>query len=66
MNYIIDLCIHILSFSCLPPVLSSDDNLSEDDLNECEKEDPLNESDTVPHDGSDSKKKRKKEDISVR
>ncbi|KAF3854173.1 hypothetical protein F7725_022228 [Dissostichus mawsoni] len=44
----------------------SDDNLSEDDLNECEKEDPLNESDTVPHDGSDSKKKRKKKDISVR
>ncbi|KAJ4938206.1 hypothetical protein JOQ06_002831 [Pogonophryne albipinna] len=44
----------------------SDDNLSEDDLNECEKEDPLNESDTVSHDGSDSKKKRKKEDISVR
>ncbi|XP_033996951.1 craniofacial development protein 1 [Trematomus bernacchii] len=44
----------------------SDDNLSEDDLNECEKEDPLNESDTVPHDGSDSKKKRIKKDISVR
>ncbi|XP_010774445.1 craniofacial development protein 1 [Notothenia coriiceps] len=44
----------------------SDDNLSEDDLNECEKEDPLNDSDTVPRDGSDSKKKRNKKDISVR
>ncbi|KAK5867960.1 hypothetical protein PBY51_012411 [Eleginops maclovinus] len=43
----------------------SEDNLSEDDLNECEKEDPLNESDTVPHAGTDSKK-RKKKDISVR
>ncbi|KAM9377133.1 craniofacial development protein 1 isoform 2-T2 [Pholidichthys leucotaenia] len=43
----------------------SDDNLSEDDINECEKEDPLHEDDTVPHPGSISKKKRKK-DISMR
>ncbi|XP_031609392.1 craniofacial development protein 1 [Oreochromis aureus] len=43
----------------------SDDNLSEDDINECEKEDPLHEDDTVPHSEPISKKKKKK-DISVR
>lgn len=44
----------------------SDDNLSEDDINECEKEDPLHEGDSVPHPGDVSKKKRKKKDISMR
>ncbi|XP_054476136.1 craniofacial development protein 1 isoform X2 [Anoplopoma fimbria] len=44
----------------------SDDNLSEDDMNECEKEEPLNEGDSVPHPGDVSKKKRKKNDIGVR
>lgn len=44
----------------------SDDNLSEDDLNECEKEEPLHEDDSVPHAGAISKKKRKKKDMSVR
>lgn len=44
----------------------SDDNLSEDDLNECEKEDPLHENDEVSHPGSVSKKKKKKKNISMR
>lgn len=44
----------------------SDDNLSEDDINECEKEDPLHEDDTVPHPSDVSRKKKKKKDISVR
>ncbi|XP_041795421.1 craniofacial development protein 1 [Chelmon rostratus] len=44
----------------------SDDNLSEDDINECEKEDPLHRDDDVPHPDYVSKKKRKKMDISVR
>ncbi|XP_049430466.1 craniofacial development protein 1 [Epinephelus fuscoguttatus] len=44
----------------------SDDNLSEDDINECEKEDPLHEGDSVPHPGDVIKKKRKKKDISMR
>ncbi|XP_034735683.1 craniofacial development protein 1 [Etheostoma cragini] len=44
----------------------SDDNLSEDDINECEKEEPLHEGDDVPHPDNGSKKKRKKKDISVR
>ncbi|GLD67161.1 craniofacial development protein 1, partial [Lates japonicus] len=44
----------------------SDDNLSEDDINECEKEDPLHEDDDVPHPDNVSKKKRKKKDIGVR
>ncbi|KAM9808088.1 craniofacial development protein 1 [Neosynchiropus ocellatus] len=44
----------------------SDDNLSEDDLNDCEKEEPLNEDDEVPHPGNSSKKKSKKKDISAR
>ncbi|KAM6937912.1 craniofacial development protein 1 [Xenentodon cancila] len=39
----------------------SDDNLSEDDINECEKEDPINEDDDVPH--PDNGKKRKRKDI---
>lgn len=42
----------------------SDDNLSEDDINECEKEEPLHRDDEVPH--PDSKKKKKKGDIGVR
>ncbi|XP_026222193.1 craniofacial development protein 1 [Anabas testudineus] len=37
----------------------SDDNLSEDDINECEKEDPLHEDDNVLHPGGVSKKKKK-------
>ncbi|XP_069019088.1 craniofacial development protein 1 [Embiotoca jacksoni] len=45
----------------------SDDNLSEDDINECEKEDPLHEDDGVPRpDDSSKKKKKKKTDIGVR
>ncbi|CAN9499064.1 unnamed protein product [Ophioblennius macclurei] len=44
----------------------SDDNLSEDDINECEKEDPLNEDDTVPHPSNVSHKKKKKKDIGMR
>ncbi|XP_037624239.1 craniofacial development protein 1 [Sebastes umbrosus] len=44
----------------------SDDNLSEDDINECEKEEPLNEGDSVPHPNDVSKKKRKQKDIGVR
>lgn len=44
----------------------SDDNLSEDDINECEKEDPLHRDDDVPRPGYVSKKKRKKVDIGVR
>lgn len=47
---------------CMPLVFLSDDNLSEDDINECEKEDPLHEDDTVPH--PDLKKKKKRKDIS--
>lgn len=38
----------------------SDDNLSEDDINECEKEDPLHEDDSVPHSEPISKKKKEK------
>ncbi|XP_035537179.1 craniofacial development protein 1 [Morone saxatilis] len=44
----------------------SDDNLSEDDINECEKEDPLHGDEDVPHPGNVCKKKRKKLDIGVR
>ncbi|XP_075932115.1 craniofacial development protein 1 isoform X1 [Anarhichas minor] len=44
----------------------SDDNLSEDDINECEREEPLHEGDSVPHPHDVSKKKRKKTDIGVR
>ncbi|XP_034391266.1 craniofacial development protein 1 [Cyclopterus lumpus] len=44
----------------------SDDDLSEDDINECEREEPLHEGDGVPHPGDVSKKKRKKKDIGVR
>ncbi|XP_036963867.1 craniofacial development protein 1 [Acanthopagrus latus] len=43
----------------------SDDNLSEDDINECEKEDPLHRDDDVPHPDFVSKKK-KKTDIRMR
>ncbi|XP_070763787.1 craniofacial development protein 1 [Enoplosus armatus] len=46
----------------------SDDNLSEDDINECEKEDPLHGDDGVTHpdDVSKKKKKRTKKDIGMR
>lgn len=44
----------------------SDDNLSEDDLNECEKEEPLREDDSVPHPDDVSKKKKTKKHISMR
>ncbi|XP_056138026.1 craniofacial development protein 1 [Lampris incognitus] len=44
----------------------TDDNLSEDDMNECEREDPLDENDDVPHGGDITKKKRKGENISMR
>lgn len=43
----------------------SDGSLSEDDINECEKEDPLNEDDEVPHPGSVHKSKKKKKDKSL-
>lgn len=39
----------------------SDGSLSEDDINECEKEDPLQEDDDVPHPGSVHKNKKKKD-----
>nr|XP_057924540.1 craniofacial development protein 1 isoform X2 [Doryrhamphus excisus] len=45
--------------------LPSDDNLSEDDLDECEKEDLLDESD-VPHPGSSTRKSTKKRGNSMR
>lgn len=44
----------------------SDENLSEDDINECEKEDPLHEDENVPHPGDVNKKKKKKNDIRIR
>ncbi|XP_041651804.1 craniofacial development protein 1 [Cheilinus undulatus] len=45
----------------------SDDNLSEDDINECEREEPLHRDDDVPHpDRDDKKKKKKRKDLSVR
>ncbi|XP_053283734.1 craniofacial development protein 1 isoform X2 [Pleuronectes platessa] len=44
----------------------SDDNLSEDDINQCLKEDPLYEDDVVPHPDDVSKTKRKKKAISMR
>ncbi|CAL9697005.1 unnamed protein product [Knipowitschia caucasica] len=40
----------------------SDGSLSEDDINECEKEDPLNEDDEVPHPDGVQKGKKKKKD----
>lgn len=40
--------------------LSQDDNLSEDDINECEKEEPLHEDDDVPHPDSGKKEVKKK------
>ncbi|KAM7002476.1 craniofacial development protein 1 [Tautogolabrus adspersus] len=43
----------------------SDDNLSEDDINECEREEPLHRDDGVPHPDKVGKRKKKK-DISVR
>lgn len=46
----------------------SDDNLSEDDMNECVREDPLGENDTVPNTGdvSGKKKRKKSEDLLMR
>lgn len=44
----------------------SDDNLSEDDINECEKEDPLHRDESVPHPDDVGKKRRKKAAIGVR
>ncbi|XP_019960234.1 craniofacial development protein 1 [Paralichthys olivaceus] len=44
----------------------SDNNLSEDDINECLKEDPLNADDDVPHPDDVSKTKRKTKAISMR
>lgn len=43
----------------------SDGSLSEDDINECEKEEPLNEDDDVPHPGMVHKSKKKKKDKSM-
>ncbi|XP_029379171.1 craniofacial development protein 1 [Echeneis naucrates] len=44
----------------------SDSNMSEDDINQCEKEDPLCEDDDVPQLDDVNKKKRKKKEISIR
>ncbi|XP_008309767.1 craniofacial development protein 1 [Cynoglossus semilaevis] len=44
----------------------SDDNLSEDDINECVKEDPLNDDGDEPRPDDVRTKKNKKKDISVR
>lgn len=65
-RYLYFLCIHILFISSASCSFSLDDNLSEDDINECEKEDPLHEDDDVPHPDNVSKKKRKKKDIGMR
>ncbi|XP_072291708.1 craniofacial development protein 1 [Eucyclogobius newberryi] len=43
----------------------SDGSHSEDDINECEKEDPLNENDEVPHPGSVHKGKKKNKEKSM-
>ncbi|XP_077425717.1 craniofacial development protein 1 isoform X2 [Vanacampus margaritifer] len=45
---------------------AKDDNASEDDINECEKEDPLDENDDVPHPGSATKRRLKKKDSSLK
>lgn len=42
--------------------LHPDENLSEDDINECEREEPLHEDEQVPPPGDAKKKKRSKED----
>lgn len=47
-------------------VVASDDNLSEDDINECVKEDPLNDDGDEPRPDDVRTKKNKKKDISVR
>lgn len=39
-------------------VFMSDDNLSEDDMKECEKEDALQEDEDVPHPEQFNKKKK--------
>ncbi|XP_047210233.1 craniofacial development protein 1 isoform X3 [Girardinichthys multiradiatus] len=44
----------------------SDDNLSEDDINDCEKEEPLNEDDGVQHSDHVLKMKNKRKDISMK
>lgn len=51
-----DLCVFISCFLSF-----SDDNLSEDDLNECEKEDPLHDDCNESHPDYVSKKKKKME-----
>lgn len=43
-----------------PVFASSDDDLSEEDINQCEKEDPLHEEDDVPHPDSGKKEAKKK------
>lgn len=44
----------------------SDENLSEDDINECEKEDPLHEDGNVPHPHIVNKKEKKSNNIRIR
>ncbi|XP_061629438.1 craniofacial development protein 1 isoform X2 [Phyllopteryx taeniolatus] len=44
----------------------SDDNVSEDDINECEKEEPSDESDGVPHPDNVTKRSVKKNGSSLR
>lgn len=50
-------------FLRFPLFPSSDDDLSEEDLNQCEKEDPLHEEDQVPHPGSGEKEAKKKKNL---
>lgn len=48
------------------PCFSSDNNVSEDDINDCEKEDPLDENDSAPLPDSMAKGKVKKKDSRLR
>ncbi|XP_061140026.1 craniofacial development protein 1 isoform X1 [Syngnathus typhle] len=44
----------------------SDDNVSEDDINECEKEEPLDENENVPHPDKITKRRRKDSNLRKR
>lgn len=47
-----------IELDCRICVFISDDNLSEDDMKECEKEDALQEDEDVPHPEQFNKKKK--------
>lgn len=47
-----------IELDCRICVFISDDNLSEDDMKECEKEDALQEDEDVPHPEKFNKKKK--------